>query len=104
METTQCPQGVTQDELDAILGDRRQEFDRWMRGQTMSVCDGRTYVHDRAHNAMCPHLYGDVYTWECDYTGGGHYEDTVCVDSPHGVVVYRSDLDRFLKGLPIFDW
>lgn len=104
METTQCPQGVTHDELEAILGDRLQEFGKWMTGQTMSYCDGRTYVHNRAHNAICPHLDGDVYTWECDYPGGGHYEDTVCAGRPHGPVVYRSDLDRFLNGQPIIDW
>ena len=81
MELTQCPQGVTQDELEMILGDRLPTFDRWMVGQTMSICDGRSYNHEKRE-----------------------YEATECADSPHGVVVYRSDLERFQRGLPIYDW
>lgn len=104
METTQCPQGVTQDELDEILGDRVGSFFQWMTGQTMSLCDGRTYIHNRAHNDFCGHQDGEDYTWKCDYPGGGHHEDTECAGQPHGVVVYRSDLERFMKGLPIYDW
>lgn len=104
METTQCPQGVTHDELVTLLGDRLDEFSRWMAGQTMSYCNGKTYAHNRSHGESCGHAEGEPFTWKCDYPGGGHYEDTVCAGNPHGPVVYRSDLDRFMQGLPIYDW
>lgn len=99
-----CPYGVTQDELQSILGPRLEDFSKWMVGQTGSICDGRRYVYARAHNAACPHDDGDVYTWECDYIEGGHYEDTECAGNPHGLLIYRSDLERYLRGRPVIDW
>lgn len=76
-----CPQGLTHSDLDELLGDRREEFNRWMVGQTMSICDGRSYNHELRE-----------------------YELTECADSPHGVVAYSWDVERFLAGLPVIDW
>jgi hypothetical protein len=76
--STWCGSGHTAHELDLILEDRRLEFDHWMRGQTMGICDGRKYNHDT-----------------------GEYEPTGC--GPHGTVVYSWDLARFLHGLPVTD-
>lgn len=75
-----CPHGVTRAELAGILGDRLGAFDHWMRGQTVSICEGRRWDHDKKE-----------------------YQPTACADSPHGVVVYRWDLQRFLDGGPIVD-
>jgi hypothetical protein len=75
-----CPQGITNSDLDEILGARRAEFMKWMRGQTMSICDGRAYNHEKER-----------------------YEPTECSGRPHGVVVYPWDLERFLAGLPVID-
>lgn len=100
---TECPYGVTQDELAAILGDRLSEFNYWMRGQTMTLCDGVSYHYDREHSDYCGHAEGDEFTWKCGYTGTGYYENTPCWPGGHGPVVYRHDLDRFQLGLPIID-
>jgi hypothetical protein len=75
-----CPQGLTSEDLDELLGGRRREFMSWMRGQTMSICDGREYNH-----------------------GEKRYEPTECAGHPHGVVVYPWDVERFLRGLPVID-
>lgn len=75
-----CPYGLTHDELEIILGSRMPEFMHWMRGQTVMLCDGREYDHDEKA-----------------------YKDTACAPWGHGVVTYRWDLDRFLRGLPIID-
>lgn len=70
-----CPTGYTNDDLDAILGDRRPAFARWMAGQTVSLCDGRTF----------------------NYTTR-RYEPSECADHPHGAVTYGADLRAFLDG------
>lgn len=56
-----------------------EELGSWMRGQTMSVCEGRHYSHETK-----------------DY-----YES--CGGVAHGVVVYRGDVARFMSGLPVID-
>lgn len=68
-----CRYGYTRDDLGRLLGARLPEFDSWMRGQTLGICDGREY--DYAAFAYCE-------------TGCG----------PHGVVAYRHDVRRFLGG------
>jgi hypothetical protein len=73
MPPPSCPYGYTDADLDAILGDRRPAFTRWMWGQTGTICDGRLYDHDARR-----------------------YKPSPCVDAPHGFVVYGSDLRRFL--------
>lgn len=75
-----CPQGLTDADLDNLLGSRRNKFNKWMIGQTMSICDGRRYNHELKM-----------------------YEPTECADSPHGVVAYSWDVERFLAGLPVID-
>jgi hypothetical protein len=75
-----CPQGLTGHDLKEQLGCRYQDFMHWMRGQTMSICDGMTYNHEEKR-----------------------HEPTGCVRQPHGVVVYPWDVERFLSGLPVID-
>lgn len=73
-----CMYGFTYEDQERILGDRLPEFSRWMRGQTITKCDGRQFNHATKK-----------------------YEPDGC--GPHGMVVYRSDLERFLAGLPVID-
>jgi hypothetical protein len=77
-----CPQGLTGDDLAELFGDgeRLREFNHWMRGQTMSVCDGREYNYAEKR-----------------------YQPTKCAGHPHGVVAYPWDVERFLLGLPVID-
>lgn len=98
-----CPHGYTRSDLEGILGDRLPAFDRFMRGQTVMLCDGTTYRHDREHNEHCGHAQGEAYDWKCGYPGGGHYEDSPCAGHPHGLVVYPCDLQAFLDGRPPCD-
>lgn len=76
-----CPMGHTRDDLEHIFGERLPSFQAWMNGQTGSVCDGRFYNYE---------------------TRG--YEPSPCVDHPHGLVIYSSDVKRYIAGLPIMDW
>lgn len=69
-----CRYGHTDDDLTRILGDRLPEFDRWMCGQTIMICEGREY----------------------DY-GLKEYVASGC--GPHGSVVYGSGL--LLAVLPV---
>lgn len=74
----ECRYGYTTGQLRTILEDRFEEFFKWMYGQTMSLCDGRSYNHETK-----------------EYEKG--------CDEPHGPVVYSHDLRRFLLGLPVID-
>lgn len=73
-----CKLGYPQDQLAEILGDRLDQFNQWISGQTIGVCNGRMFDH-----------------------GNGVYLDTKC--GPHGPVVYRDDLLNFLSGGKVFD-
>jgi hypothetical protein len=77
-----CPLGYTAEDIKAILvSDHRfLEFQKWMYGQTMSICDGLQYDRDKRD-----------------------YRPTGCYSRPHGAVVFPWDLERFLDGLPIID-
>jgi hypothetical protein len=76
-----CPHGYTEDDLTEILGeDGLVPFWNWMSGQTVMLCDGRKYNHTM-----------------------GEYVETSCSATPHGVVVYEWDLERFMLGLPVVD-
>jgi hypothetical protein len=75
-----CPYGLTSQDLDEVLGPRRNAFDHWMRGQTVMACDGKRYSHDIRQ-----------------------YLDDSHAGSPHGIVTYASDVKRFLAGLPVID-
>jgi hypothetical protein len=76
-----CPHGYTEEELIGIIGqDSMIKFWNWMDGQTVALCDGREYNYDTRE-----------------------YRDSACVDNPHGIVVYRWDLERYLRRLPVID-
>lgn len=77
-EKPECQLGYPIDQVQRILGDRFPEFNEWIAGQTVSICDGRSYNYETKQ-----------------------YEETGC--GPHGSVIYSWDLDRFLKGLPVID-
>ena len=69
----QCKYGYTRDEIEALVGDRIDAFNHWMRGQTGSICDGQLYDHDKR----------EYYPSGC---------------GPHGPVVYEHDVRQFLRG------
>lgn len=71
-----CQLGYTEDQIKEIVIDLNG-FYRWMEGQTMAVCDGRLYDHEK----------------RCYVEGCG----------PHGIIVYPHDLERYLQGLPVID-
>lgn len=73
-----CRFGYTVDQVRDIMGDRFDEFSRWMGGQTMLICDG--YRYDREIRQSVPNDCG-----------------------PHSTVIYAWDVERFLSGLPIVD-
>ncbi len=73
----ECKLGYTDQQLDEILGDRRQEFNKWMSGQTVGLCDGREYSYSTKK-----------------------YVDT---GEAHGPATYVSDLERFLSRKAIID-
>jgi hypothetical protein len=73
-----CKYGYTRQQVADILNDEGDVFAYWMRGQTVALCDGREYDHDRREYVPgCP--------------------------VPHGVVTYPHDLARFLAGGAIDD-
>lgn len=73
-----CRYGYTVDQVRDIMGGRYEEFGRWMRGQTMSVCTGTRY---------------DYEINETVSSGCG----------PHGTIIYWVDVSGFLEGSPITD-
>lgn len=75
----ECNWGYTTSQLEEILGDRFEEFGKFMVGQTMTLCEGRKYNHETKE-----------------------YEES-CGGVAHGGVVYPWDLDNFLRGGPILD-
>lgn len=79
--TPSCPYGYTQDDLLRLFGVAGiDDFNKWMRGQTQSICDGTRYNHDKK---------------EC--------EPTMCKDHPHGLITYTWDAERYIDKLPIVD-
>jgi hypothetical protein len=71
---------MTEPDLKEVIGPDLSDFNHWMRGQTMSICDGRSYNHE-----------------------AGQYEPTECADTPHGIVAYPWDVERYLHGYPVID-
>ena len=55
MPKPECEQGYPDAQVRAIMGDRYNEFMRWMTGQTMAICDGSYYDHSS-------HVI--VYSWD----------------------------------------
>src|SRR5579859_6056552 len=76
-----CPLGLTERQVRTLLGSEARwvAFEFWMRGQMFAVCDG--YDHDES--------------WT--------YQPSPCAGHPHGVVYYRQDVDRFMRGLAVID-
>jgi hypothetical protein len=91
-----CPHGYTSEDIYKILGDDQDDLWYFMRGQTMTLCDGTEYDHARkgyfttACSNMLPGM--PLTREEIGYLAMGH-----------GGVVYKWDLERFLRGLPIID-
>lgn len=78
-----CPLGLTTSDLVELFDNdevKLARFNYWMVGQTMSICEGRAYNYEK----------------KC-------YEPDECAATPHGIVVYRWDVERFLAGLPVID-
>jgi hypothetical protein len=74
-----CELGYPHYQVETLLtGPRLTAFKNFMRGQTMSICDGRSYNY-----------------------ASSEYEDTGC--GPHGGVVYESDLKSFVNGRGLWD-
>lgn len=74
----ECRYGYPKDQLDALLGARVGEFNEYMAGQTVAMCEGREYDHEAKE-------------WKPNGCG------------PHGVVCYRVDVGTFLAGRPTLD-
>lgn len=74
-----CRYGYTDEQLKEILGDRYEEFQTWMAGQTGTICEGREW--DEVEKS---------YHLSCDGVA-------------HGLITYYWDLDRFLEGKPVVD-
>ncbi len=72
-----CKHGFTREELEDIVPDL-DDFDKWMSGQTMMICDGYRYNYDTRE-----------YEPDCE--------------EAHGSIVYVWDVDRYLKGLKPID-
>lgn len=78
LPTPECRLGLTHDQVTELFGDRIGEFHRWMWGQTVGLCEGRRWNRETKQ-----------------------YEPSGC--GPHGAAYYRSDVRRFLAGLPVID-
>jgi hypothetical protein len=71
--------GMTSDDLKQCFSEEGlKRLYHWMRGQTGAICEGR----------------------EWDYATSD-YIDTDC--GPHGMVIYRHDVQRFIDGEPVID-
>lgn len=75
-----CIYGYTEADLIIIFGDRLPDFYKWMRGQTISLCDGRVYDHDLKE-----------------------YIDSKCGPPGHGPVYYPWDVKNFIDPSPWLD-
>jgi hypothetical protein len=73
-----CQMGFTRNQVTELMGDQLPEFNQWMRGQTISICDGRLYNYAT-----------EQYDSSCGV--------------PHGPVFYPHDVQRFLEGQPVVD-
>ena len=77
-----CTQGYTQDDLRTYLGPLRWlSFNKWIAGQTCPGCNGQLYNHNERR-----------------------YEPTACINDPHGLVYYTSDVRQFLAGGKDLEW
>lgn len=86
----ECRGGYTYHQVQEIMGNREDEFLRWMAGQTMMICNQEPQSE-----------------WVKDESspGGMRLEEkgpSLC-DRPHGMVTYSYDVKRFLAGGEILD-
>lgn len=72
-----CKLGMTDADLKRVIEDL-DDFYRWMSGQTGAICDGRRWDSDKQE-----------------------YVETGC--GPHGMVVYKHDVARYLDRRPVID-
>lgn len=73
-----CHYGYDREQIEQLMADDLDRFDRWMRGQTIAICDGREYDYEASE-----------------------YRETGC--GPHGGVVYAHDVANYLNGGQIRD-
>ena len=74
-----CKYGMTPEDLASIFTkDELKDLDYWMRGQTCTLCEGRKWSYEKKE-----------------------YVSDDC--GPHGMVMYRHDVERFILGLPVID-
>lgn len=91
-----CPFGYTTDDLKKIFGNDIDDFWYYMRGKTISLCDGTTYDHERKGyvttecSGMLPGI--PVLREEIPYALTGH-----------GGVVYTRYVERYIRGLSVID-
>ena len=74
-----CKGGFTAKQITEIMGDREPIFWKWMTGQTMMLCEGREYDHEKKE-----------------------YHES-CGGVSHGSIVYPWDVETFLSGFPPLD-
>lgn len=67
-----CPLGYPRHQVENLVDDLAA-FGRWMRGQTVMLCEGRRYDYETRE-------------WVPD----------ACAGIPHGTVVYGTDIRRYL--------
>jgi hypothetical protein len=76
----ECEMGYPADQLRRMYGEQGyRRLMLWMDGQTMTLCEGRSYDYSR-----------NRYVQAC----GG---------VSHGLVVYGHDVQRWLAALPVID-
>lgn len=81
MPDSECPLGYPRIQLETWLGSQGyRRLMLWMDGQTMAVCEGQRY-----------------------HSESDGYRPDRCAHAPHGPVVYRWDLARWLEAGPILD-
>jgi hypothetical protein len=90
-----CPRGYTSRDIYNMLGDEDEAFWHFMRGQTMSLCNGSTYDHDKKA----------YFTTACSemLPGMPLLASEVPLLEGHGGIVYTWDFQRFVRGLPVTD-
>jgi hypothetical protein len=81
MPASACPLGYPREQLETWLGSQAyRRLCLWMLGQTLAICEGRRYDSE-----------------------SGEYQPDGCAEHPHGPVVYRWDVARWLQAGPIID-
>lgn len=57
----ECSSGYTSSQVEQIMGDRYEEFLKWMEYQTRSLCDGRKFNHEtREYEVDCGVAHGGI--------------------------------------------